>query len=148
MSKTILLAEDSPDDELLFKLVMKKAGVENPVVVVRDGQEAIAYLREGSASANYHESARPEIVCLDLKMPRVNGFEVLAWLRDNPLVRSGLLVVVLSHFGDTKDIRRAYALGANSFLTKPFTEGDLENLIEHFAGYWTRSNPRVRGAAM
>ena len=140
MAKAILLAEDSPDHEALFKLVLEEIGVGNPVMVVRDGIEAIAYLKGEGKFADRLIHPLPDILFLDLKMPRAGGFEVLEWLHDRPSLRNKLLVFVLSSFGDTQAIRRAYDLGANSFLSKPFTTEACEDLIRHFAGYWMRSD--------
>jgi CheY-like chemotaxis protein len=139
MAKAILLAEDSPDDEQLFKIVLKKNWVDNPVIVVRDGAEAIAYLDGKGEFADRSKHPLPDILFLDLKMPGVDGFAVLEWLREQPAVKKGLLVIVLTQFGDHNQIRKAYALGATSFLPKPFTGEDLENLIRHFNGRWIRA---------
>ncbi len=140
MAKAILLAEDSPDDELLFKHVMKGNRVENPVMVVRDGVEAIAYLGGEGVFADRQKHPLPRILFLDVKMPRVDGFAVLEWLQQRPDIRENLLVVVLTQFGDAGQIKRAYSLGANTFLPKPFNKEDLENLIRHFGGNWVVSD--------
>lgn len=132
MAKAILLAEDSPDDELLFKHVLKNSRMENPVVVVRDGLGAIAYLEGTGAFADRTKHPSPAILILDLKLPRVDGFAVLEWLQKMPRLKKELFIVVLTHLYDHNQIRRAYALGADSFLCKPLTEKDLNNLIRHF----------------
>jgi CheY-like chemotaxis protein len=147
MEKAILLAEDSEDDEVQFRIVMKSLQVTNPVVVVRDGDEAIAYLQGEGKFADRRTYPWPEVLFLDLRMPRMDGFAVLEWLEDRPMLRRGLLVIVLSHFGELKEIRRAYDLGANSFLPKPFTQQDWENLIRHFDGHWIRAETGGRGTA-
>lgn len=140
MAKAALLAEDSYDDEILFRHVLKKAGVENHLRVVRDGQEAIAYLQGAGGFGDREQHPVPEVLFLDLRMPVTNGFEVLKWLRTQPAIQEKLLVVVLTSFGDTSSIRNAYALGAHSFLHKPLKVEDVENLISHFKGYWVRGN--------
>jgi CheY-like chemotaxis protein len=140
VAKAILLAEDSRDDELLLKHILNKTGVENPVAVVRDGRQAILYLQGEGEYADAAKYPRPGILFLDLKMPVADGFAVLEWLKDQPNLKNRLLVVVLSHFGNADEIRRAYDLGANSFLVKPFTLADWENLTAHFDGYWIRSD--------
>lgn len=137
MPKAVLLAEDSREDETLFRLVMRRSGLANPVLVVRDGDEAIAYLKGESRFADRKQFPLPNVLFLDLKMPRVNGFEVLEWLKTQPPL-DGMLVVVLTLFGDTKEIRRAYEMGADSFLTKPITQADLDNLTKFFEGHWDR----------
>lgn len=140
MAKAILLAEDSPDDELLFKRVLDRNRVENPVVVVRDGAATIAYLQGTGHFADRTQYPSPEILFLDLRMPGTDGFEVLEWLSKTPEVKKNLLIIVLTQFGDAGQIRRAYELGAHSFLSKPFKPEDSQNLIEHFATFWTRSD--------
>lgn len=140
MANSILLVEDSPDDELLFRLTLQRNRVQNPVSVLRDGAAAIAYLEGRGAFSDRAQFPMPGILCVDLKMPGMDGFGVLEWLRQNPAIRSKLLVIVLSNIADATEIRRAYDLGANSFLAKPFTEEESNNLIRHFSEYWQRSS--------
>ena len=140
MAKAILLAEDSPDDELLFRRVLEKSRIENPVVVVRDGAETIAYLEGQGEYADRNKYPLPRILCVDVKMPKLDGFAVLEWLKSHPSVKEGLLVVVLTQFGDGSQIKRAYDLGAHSFLAKPFTQEESENLIQHFGDHWLQSS--------
>jgi CheY-like chemotaxis protein len=135
MTKTILLAEDSPDDIALFMQVMVKSGRNNPVIVVRDGDEAIAYLKGEGKFSDREKFPVPSILMLDLKMPRVSGFQVLEWIRQQPQF-SYILLVVISHYGETAEINRAYELGAHSFLTKPFSHTDLDNLASHYRIWW------------
>lgn len=140
MSKIILLAEDSQDDELLFKLVMKRNHIENPVKVVRDGGEAIAYLEGEGKFADRKQHPLPEVLFLDLKMPGIDGFAVLEWLQEHPELRKEILVIVLTNFGDGHLMRRAYDMGANSVLQKPIIPEDVKNLAEHYDGHWMRSD--------
>lgn len=137
MAKTILLAEDSQDDVNLFMHVMRKSGLQNPVMTVRNGEEVIAYLKGEGGFADRNKNPMPEILMLDLKMPRMDGFQVLEWMRSQAHLKK-LLVVVLSHLGETREINQAYDLGADSYLTKPVTTADLVNLTGHFGGYWDR----------
>jgi CheY-like chemotaxis protein len=146
MKNGILLAENSSDDELLFRRVIKKAGIENPVAVVRNGADTIAYLEGTGVFEDRKQYPPPGILFLDLKMPGVDGFDVLEWLNHHPRIREGLLIIVLSHLGESKEIRRAYELGADSFLPKPFAAEDWENLIKHFDGYWMRLDAGSLGA--
>jgi CheY-like chemotaxis protein len=145
MIRTALLAEDSQDDETLFRHVLKKAGVKFPIRVVRDGQEAIAYLQGAGDFGDREKNPVPDVLFLDLRMPVTNGFTVLEWLQTQPALRERLLVVVLTNFGDVDSIRRSYALGAHSFLHKPLKQEDVENLISHFEGYWARGNLQTPG---
>ncbi|HEX4644912.1 MAG TPA: response regulator [Verrucomicrobiae bacterium] len=132
----ILLAEDSHEDEKLFKRVMRAGRLENPLMVVRNGAEAIAYLGGEGPFAERDLYPAPDILFLDLKMPQVSGFEVLEWLRGRTGLKQKLLVIVLSNFGDTQAITRAYRLGADSFLSKPIKRQDFLNLVQHFPGRW------------
>jgi len=131
----ILLAEDREDDILLIRKAFAKAYIHNPVHVVRDGEEAIAYLQGEGKYSNRAEYPLPDLFLLDLKMPLKDGFEVLKWIREQPGLRA-LRVVVLTSSDHIRDVNVAYQLGANSFLVKPF---DFENFVEmskFLQGYW------------
>lgn len=119
----ILLVEDDDNDVILLKRAFKKSKLANALEVVSDGEAAIAYL---SGAAPYEGRALPELVLLDLKLPRKSGHEVLEWIRAQPGLRF-LPVVVLSSSREKSDLERAYDLGANSYLVKP---PDFESLIE------------------
>lgn len=142
MAKAILLVEDSRDDELLFLNVMQRAGLANPVLVVRDGGKAISYLRGDGEYSDRVKFPLPAILLLDLKMPVADGFKVLEWIREQTHLVS-LHIVVLSHYGETKSINRAYELGAHSFLTKPIKHEDLMDLANHFVGHWEQTFRRI-----
>jgi CheY-like chemotaxis protein len=131
----ILLAEDNEDHVLLTRRAFKMAGLLNPVFVVQDGEEAIAYLQGEGKFSNRSEYPLPTLLLLDLKMPRKNGFEVLEWLRGKPQL-SALRVVVLTTSDQIHDVNRAYQLGANSFLTKPVDFRDFVQLSSAIKGYW------------
>jgi CheY-like chemotaxis protein len=118
----ILVIEDSSADILLVRRAFSQAKLTNPLQVVTNGEEAIAYLSGTGKYENRTEFPLPTLVLLDLKMPGIDGFEVLAWIRKNPNLR-GLRVVVLTSSDDTKDVNRACQLGANSFLVKPLDFG-------------------------
>jgi|SRR5215471_563365 len=131
----ILLAEDREDDILLIRRAFKKVFLSNPLFVVRDGEEAIDYLRGEAKYSNRKEFPLPDLLLLDLKMPRVDGFGVLKWLRQQPGL-SSLRVVVLTSSDYISDVNRAYELGANSFMVKPL---DFENFLELsrvMTSYW------------
>jgi CheY-like chemotaxis protein len=138
MAKTILLAEDSPEAATLFKLVLERNSVDNPIVVVTNGHDTIAYLAGQGKYADRIVFPMPEVLFLDLRMPELDGYEVLEWLKGNPSIRKELLIIVLSDDVRADSIRRAYDLGANSFLTKPLRSRDVRNLIQHFAGHWVQ----------
>ncbi len=132
---TILLVEDDPNDVLLIKRAFEKAGVANPLSVVSSGEEAISYLRGEGKYADRREYPLPVIILLDLKMPRMNGFEFLEWLRAEPEFRR-LIVVVLTSSGEAPDINRAYDMGANSYLVKPVQMDDLIRIVKELHLYW------------
>ena len=133
--EVILLAEDNEDHVLLTRRAFKMAGLLNPLVVVENGEEAIAYLKGEGKYANRSEYPLPTLLLLDLKMPRKNGFEVLEWMRGQPEL-SGMRVVVLTTSDRIHDVNRAYQLGANSFLTKPVDFRDFVQLSAAIKGYW------------
>lgn len=135
----ILLVDDREDDIFLIRKAFKEANLDNPVYSVNDGEEAIAYLSGEAPFSNREEYPLPDIMLLDLKMPKVDGFEVLTWIRQQSGIR-GLPVVVLTSSEDIRDVNRAYQIGANSFLVKPL---DFENslaLIMLIEKYWLCSN--------
>ena len=144
----ILLAEDSADDVDMFRRAFKQACIEAPLHIVSDGDEAIAYLTGEGKFANRAEFPLPDLFLLDLKMPRKNGFEVLAWLRTHPTL-CPLRTVVLTTSEDIKDVTRAYAFGANSFLTKPLDFIEFKNTLqEMFTFFLTRAKtPQVTRSA-
>src|SRR2546430_816526 len=111
----ILLVEDREDDVILVRRAFGKANVLNPMHVVRDGAEAIAYLKGEGKYSNRAEYPLPELLLLDLKMPGTDGFEVLKWMRQQPGLQN-LRVVVLTSSDQMRDVNTAYQLGANSFL--------------------------------
>jgi CheY-like chemotaxis protein len=140
----ILLAEDREDDVLLIRRAFAQAKIVNPVQVVSDGEEAISYLAGTEKYDNRVEFPLPALVLLDLKMPLVDGFEVLKWVRKQPEL-AALRIVVLTSSDNIRDINTAYELGANSFLVKPM---DFENVVELgklIQDYWLQMSktPRI-----
>ena len=135
----ILLAEDNETDALLLKRAFEKADVDTPLTVVRDGQEAVSYLRGEKQFSNRQEHPFPILMLLDLKMPLMDGFDVLSWLKDQPELKR-LLVVVLTSSNLQADIDRAYDLGANSYLVKPTGFDRLIDLTKRLESYWLQAN--------
>lgn len=138
-SEVILLVEDDDNDVLFMRSAMKKAGLSTPLRVVTDGQVAIDYL---SGTGEYSDRAahpRPFLILLDLNLPCRTGFEVLEWIRAHPALRT-LLVIVLTSSSADADARRAYALGANSYLIKPSNPDKLRELIAIVQLYWLEWN--------
>jgi CheY-like chemotaxis protein len=142
---TILLVEDDPNDVKLIQRAFRKAGLANPVMVVKDGEEAVAYLSGTELYADREHYPLPTLVLLDLKLPRKNGLEVLAWLREQPGLRR-LPVVVLTASRENADINRAYDLCANSYLVKPVTLDTLMEIVKSLRLYWLILNekPEIR----
>ena len=138
-SAVILLVEDREDDIFLIRKAFREANLINPIHVVTDGEQAIAYLMGGAQFSNRSEYPLPDIVLLDLKMPRVDGFEVLSWIRKQPGTR-GLPVVVLTASEEIRDMNRAYQLGANSFLVKPMDFQNSLALVTLIEKYWLSTN--------
>lgn len=122
----ILLAEDDEDHVILIKRAFAQADLRNPLYVVWNGEEAIEYLEGSGKYSNRDEFPLPDLLLLDLKMPRVDGFQVLAWIREHPELKA-LRTLVLTSSDDLRDVNRAYQLGANSFLVKPI---DFQNVVE------------------
>jgi CheY-like chemotaxis protein len=141
MNKGILLAEDSRDDQTVFRNTLKKCGVLNPLVTVDDGHRAIAYLNGDSPFEDRRKYPLPGVLFLDLKMPNCDGFEVLRWLQSCPGGKEGMLVIVMSGLDGVAEVTHAYELGADTFLSKPFTPADMLHLVDTFPGQWMRTAP-------
>lgn len=139
MGNLILLADDSPDDVLFFKRVLEAICVSNPLHVVGDGQEAIAYLMGEGEYADRVRHPKPCILFLDLLMPGADGWVVMEWLAKHP--QSNLLVFVLSNVGDYTRLHEAYSLGAHSFILKPVQAAELRALIQYWPGPWKIRTP-------
>ncbi len=130
-----LLVEDNSDDLLLLRRAFRKAKILNPVQIAARGEEAIAYLSGTAKYSNRVEFPLPGLVLLDIKMPRIDGFEVLRWVRTRPGL-SSLRVIILTSSNDMRDVNTAYQLGANSFLVKPVDFERFVEISEALAGYW------------
>ncbi len=137
--KTILLVEDSPDDELLALRALKKGAVQNRVVVVHDGAEALDYLFATGIFSGRDPEDLPEVVLLDLRLPKLDGLEVLRSLRANERTRL-LPVVVLTTSDEESDIVTSYSLGANSYIQKPVDFNQFIEAVQHLGLYWLALN--------
>ena len=127
---------------MFFIDALRRSGLSNPIYVVRDGEEAISYLKGELRYADRDRFPMPGILVVDLAMPKVNGWQVLQWVKANPTC-DHLLVVVLTNSLRAEDLKRAYQLGANSYLGKPCTVDELLGLEKAFPKYWSRShNPQ------
>jgi len=141
MSTSVLIAEDDPSDAFLLRRAFAAAEVPATLHFVRDGQEAIDYLEGENSFSDRATHPLPDLMLLDLKMPRLNGFDVLDWLRKKPGLKR-LLVTVLTSSDQPRDINRAYDLGANSYLLKPHNSSQLAELVRRIQKYWMEVNQR------
>lgn len=136
-SNTILLVEDDRDDVFIFGRALKSARIGNPLVVVRSGQEAVDYLSHEGAYTDREKYPAPFVIFLDLKLPYLDGFEVLTWIRHQPALHA-IPVVVLTGSDETRDHQKAYALGARSYLVKPPQAEHIIQFMESMRSYWGR----------
>jgi len=134
----ILLVEDDPDAVLLMKKAFSSVGITNPLRAVKDGEELISYL-SGEEVDGTRATSAPTMILLDLKLPRKSGFELLEWVRKNAKL-SRVIIVVLTSSRENKDIAKAYAMGANSYLVKPTSFHDLVDIVKMLKNYWLTHN--------
>lgn len=135
----VLVAEDREDDILMLRRAFQQLGFQIPAQFVHNGDETIAYLAGTGRFANREEYPVPDLLLLDLKMPRKTGFEVLEWIQGQPSL-SRLRVVVLTTSSDIFEVNRAYQLGAASFLTKPLHFTEFRDTIQAVYNYWIAMN--------
>jgi CheY-like chemotaxis protein len=127
-TKLILLVEDDPDHELLTIRALKKSNIANEVRVARDGEEAIDLLFGATP-------VRPQVILLDLKLPKVDGLEVLRRIREDDTTKM-LPVVVLTSSDEERDVVRSYQLGVNSYIRKPVSFDDFAEATRQLGMYW------------
>lgn len=140
---TILLVEDNEDDVELILNAFGKAEVLNPVQIVTDGDQAIAYLSGEGPFVDRGAYPMPSLILLDLKLPRRSGFEVLEFAKSHPRTRLAP-VVVLTSSNQNGDIRKAYEMGANSYLVKPVRRDALIEMMRALDTYWLGLNETAR----
>jgi two-component system response regulator len=150
--RTILLAEDDPNDVEMTKRAMKSARLANELVVVSDGVEALQYLRRQGPWA-HRGGGLPGVLLLDIKMPRKNGLEVLRDIRADPVLKV-LPVVMLTSSRENPDLEAAYSLGANAYVVKPVDFTRFVEAVSQIGAFWAVVNeppgaerPRLRDAA-
>lgn len=131
----MMLVEDDRDDVFIFRRALASARIANPLVVVTNGQDAVDYLSRNGKYSDREKYPMPFVIFLDLKLPYLDGFEVLTWIREQPLLRS-IVVVVLTGSAEDRDHQKAYSLGARSYLVKPPGAQDIRQFIDSMASYW------------
>jgi CheY-like chemotaxis protein len=133
---SVLLVEDDENDVVLVMHTFKKAQILNPLQVVTDGAEAVEYLKGDGKYEDREQWPLPELIVMDIKMPRLSGFEVLEWVKGNggPLRR--IPIVIVSGSDNPDDINRAYELGANAYMVKPMDSRGVEHLFQSITHYW------------
>jgi CheY-like chemotaxis protein len=137
--KAILVADDSIEDAFILKRAFEKAGMAVPLQFVKDGQELIDYLSGADGFSDRKNHPMPKLVLLDLKMPKMNGFDVLRWLQKQPELRR-LIITVLSSSDESEDVDLAYDLGANSYVVKPGSLSGYAHIVEKLRDYWLEVN--------
>ncbi len=137
-NRPILLADDSPDDQVLMLRALKKKNITNPVVIANDGVEALDYLL-GTGSRAGQEPLRPSVVLLDMKMPKLGGLDVLERMRREPSIKH-IPVVILTSSDEEQDKMNSYELGANSFVRKPVDFNEFAEAMGKLGMYWILVN--------
>ena len=137
--RAILLVEDNPDDELLMLRALKKTNVVGEVVVAHDGVEALEYLFSSGRYADREGGKMPRLILLDLKLPRMDGFQVLRRVRSDERTRL-LPVVILTSSDESRDMIEGYGLGANSYVRKPVDFEKFLVTVEQLKRYWLGVN--------
>jgi two-component system, response regulator len=145
--KFVLLVEDNPDDEELTRMAFESSNLLNQLVVVRDGAEALDYLFATGAHADRDLAAVPQVILLDLKLPKVSGLDVLRRMRADPRTQT-IPVVVLTSSKEEEDVIRSYELGANAYVRKPVDFGEFSEAVTQLGVFWLLLNqppPASRG---
>ncbi|MBF0224060.1 MAG: response regulator [Desulfobacterales bacterium] len=137
--KVILLVEDNPDDVILTMRALKKSKIRNHVVVVQDGEEALDYLFCTGKYQNRDKTERPQVVLLDLKLPKIDGLEVLKRMREDSRTRL-MPVVILTTSKEQSDMLRGYELGVNSYIRKPVDFNQFVEAVGQLTLYWVVLN--------
>jgi CheY-like chemotaxis protein len=139
-SRPVLAAEDDEGDAMLLRLAFQRAEIPQRLIVVHDGQDAIDYLSGNPPYSDRSVYPQPALLLLDLKMPRLNGFDVLGWWAARPELRD-LPVVVLSSSSHETDIDRARKMGAREYIVKPHGFSQLTQLMQELCGRWLSAVP-------
>ena len=138
--RTILLVDDSDDDEFLTRRALKKAGFACNLLRLTDGQQAIDYFSRTGPFADLGKYPPTELVFLDINMPRVSGFDVLVWLKQHPVTPAPYIVVMLSSSSESRDRNKAAELGADHYCTKPPGAQLFQELSQQHGFHWQLAN--------
>lgn len=138
----VLHVDDDPSDSLLLRQACRKVAVSFELQSLAEGEAAIAYLSGANDYSDRERFPLPVLVLLDLKMPRMSGFDVLAWIRRHETLRV-LPVIIFTASNQSEDIKRAYAAGANSYLVKPVGIHTLMEMVKKLDGYWLNLNQNI-----
>lgn len=140
--KTVLLVEDSEDDLFMMKMACKRTGIPHELRFVANGEEAMDYLAGRNNFSDRNQFPLPNLVFLDLKLPKVNGHEVLGWIRKQPALKN-LPVVILTSSARNADVTRAYELGVTSYLRKIANPAEFGQAVRVILRYWLELNVAV-----
>jgi two-component system, response regulator len=135
----IILVEDNPDDAELTIRAFRKNNISNNLIHLKDGEEAIGFIFEGTEYAGKKISDHPKLILLDLKMPKINGLQVLEKVKGTEHTKS-IPVVVLTSSAEDPDIKKCYALGANSYIVKPVEFDNFSKVVVELGIYWSLLN--------
>lgn len=135
----VLIVEDNPDDLALTMMALRKGKLANEIVVARDGVEALDFLFGRAEHANRDVTQQPRVILLDLKLPRVDGHEVLRAIRENPLTRD-LPVIVMTSSDQDRDVLDSYELKVNSYVVKPVSFDQFHAAVTQVGMYWLLLN--------
>jgi len=138
---TILVVDDNPDDAHFTKLALERVGVITPIQWVSDCEQALSYLSGVGEFADQESHPLPVLLLLDLEMPHASGLELLAWLREHPVLKR-LPVIVLTSSGEPAEVNRAYELGCNSYLVRPASFNALLVMMQGMVQYWLTLNEK------
>ncbi|MDH5765130.1 MAG: response regulator [Gammaproteobacteria bacterium] len=133
-SELIMLIEDNPDDEALATLALRENGFQSSIIIAHDGEEALDIL-----TGKYSEKITPDLILLDLKLPKISGLEVLKYIRNNPETKHTPVVVLTTSVEDA-DIANSYDNGANSYIRKPVNYNEFVEQIGYVVKYWFTCN--------
>jgi two-component system response regulator len=139
MLREILLVEDNPADARLTMIALEECRISNSIVHVKDGEEALDYIFCRGAFANRNKKDLPMLVLLDLKMPKVDGIEVVKNIKADELTKS-IPVIIFTSSQQDQDVHQCYVLGANSYVVKPLDFDQFSKAVNNIGSYWTFLN--------